>query len=76
MAKKKLANFIFLRNSQGITPKTEVYQSNCDHDLSNRITMFIVKSEAAVATDLTNYANFAPFNVLNFALLHVLIMLH
>ncbi len=43
---------------------------------SNTITLFIVKSVAGKATDLTlNYANFAPLNVWNFAPLHVCIML-
>ena len=38
--------------------------------------MFIIKSVAGMATELTiNYANFAPLNVLTFAPLHVFIML-
>ncbi len=43
--------------------------------LSNTITLFIVKSVAGVATDLTDYAKFAPLNVWNFASLYVFIML-
>ncbi len=46
--------------------------------LSNTITLFIVKSVAGMATDLTlnyMYPNFAPLNVWNFALLHFCIML-
>ncbi len=44
--------------------------------LSNRITLFIVKSVAGMAANLTiNYVNFTPLNVLNFAPLNVFIML-
>ncbi len=40
------------------------------------MTVFIVKTVAGMATDLTlNYVNFAPLNVWNFAPLHVCIML-
>ena len=43
---------------------------------SKTITLFIVKSVAGMATDLTlNYANFATLNVWNFTPLHVCIML-
>ncbi len=39
-------------------------------------TVYLFKSVADVATDMTlSYANFAPLNVCNFALLHVCIML-
>ncbi len=56
-----------------IIPRTRVHRGPLR---SNTITLFIVKSVAGMATDLTlNYANFAPINVRNFAPLNVCIML-
>ncbi len=78
--KKKIAKLYFYITQTGITPKTQVYQSHCDHNtfiLSNTFKHYnIVKSVAGTATDLTiNYAKFAPLNAWNFAPLHVFIML-
>ncbi len=79
---KKIAKFYFLHNPEGNYPQnTSVSEPLRSWPLpfqtrSNTITLFIVKSVAGMATDLTlNYANFAPLNVWNFALLHVCIML-
>ncbi len=44
--------------------------------LKHYTTLFIVKSVAGMATDLTiNYSKFTPLNVWNFAPLHVFFML-
>ena len=63
----------------GITPKTQVHQSHCDHDLylcKHVQTLFIIKSVAGIATDLTLlYANVSPVNVYNFVPVHVCIVL-
>ncbi len=49
---------------RGITPKTQVYQSNCNYDLYafKQDKTVYCQSAAGMATDLTiNYASFAPF---------------
>ncbi len=82
LAEKKLAKLYFLHNPEGNHPQnTSVSEPLRSWPLpfqtpSNTITLFIAKSVAGMATDLTlNYANFAPLNVWNFAPLHVCIML-
>ncbi len=69
---------LFYITQRGITPKTRVYQSHCDHDLYpfKHYNTVYAKSVPGMATNLTlNYANFAPVNVWNFTLLHVCTML-
>ncbi len=79
--KKMSKTWFFYITQRGFTPKTQVYQSHCDHDFYafkhlNTVTLFIVKPVAGIATELTiNYAKFAPLNVWNFAPLPVFIML-
>ncbi len=77
-----LAKLYFLHNPEGNHPQnTSVSEPLRSWPVSfqtrsNTITLFIVKSVAGMATDLTlNHANFAPVNVGNFAPLHVCIML-
>ena len=49
---------LFLHNSEENRPQTRVYQTIT---LSNRMTLFFVKSVVGMATDLTvNHANCAP----------------
>ena len=78
----KISKTYFLHNSEGDHPKnTSVSEPLRSwplafQTLTNTITLFIVKSVAGIATDLSlNYAKFAPLNVWNFAALRVFIML-
>ncbi len=75
---KKIAKKYYYTTQRGITSKTQVYQNHCDPDLypsalsfqtrSNTAILFVVKSVADMATDLTiNYAKFVPLNVWIFA---------
>ncbi len=80
--KTKLAKLYFLHNPEENHPQnTNVSEPFWLWPLSfqtrsNTIILFIVKSVAGMASDLTlNYANFAPVNVWNFAPLHVCVML-
>ncbi len=78
--RKKISKTVFLHNPEGeLPPKHKCIRAiviMTFQTRSNTITLFIVKSVAAVAPDLTtNYANFSPLNVWNFAPLHVCIML-
>ncbi len=80
--KKISKTLYFLHNPEGNHPQnTSVSEPLRSRPLSFQTrsstkTLFIVKSVAGMATDLTiNYAKFAPLNVWNFARLHVFIML-
>ncbi len=77
-----MAKLYFLHNPEGDNPRiTSVLEPLRSWPLSfqtrlNTITLFIVKSVAGMATNLTlNYANFVPLNIWDFAPLHVCIML-
>ncbi len=75
LSEKKLANISFLHNPEVNHPPKHNTVSEPLRSWplpfqtpSITITLFIVKSVAGMATDLTlNYANFAPLNVWNFA---------
>ncbi len=82
VAEKKLAKLYFLHNPEGSHPQnTSVSEQLRSWTLpfqtrSNTITLFIVKSVAGMATDLTiKYANFAILNIRNITPFHGSIML-
>ncbi len=65
MARNKLAKLYITQRE--MAPKTQVSQSNCDHDLySFKQDDTVYCHMSSMSTDLTiNYANFAPLNVLS-----------
>ncbi len=82
VAAEKIAKLYFLHNpEENHPPNTSVSEPLQSWPLpfqtrSNTVTLFILKSVAGMATDLTlNYSNFAPLNDWNFAPLHVCIII-